>query len=187
MLHNRSVVKAQKHIAAKKKKGSSTNSKPALHANSRDAHRLQRAALRDDRVSRVITSRSKSHAPLLQRVGFFRVAASKRAPQQSFTEAEVHEMIRAYISLNRGELEDLQRKRRLGRPRATREDVLMMQEEAEEKEYRSGFWMPDMRDEGNLEKLREWEGQWAGLNVLTFVRVPREGTAVESKFPPREG
>lgn len=45
--------------------------------------------------------------------------------------------------------------------------------------------MPDMTDVKNLEKLREWGGQWIGLNVLKFVRVFEDGRIVESSFPPR--
>lgn len=42
-----------------------------------------------------------------------------------------------------------------------------------------------MTDVKNLEKLREWGGQWIGLNVIKFVRVFEDGRVVESSFPPR--
>jgi hypothetical protein len=42
-----------------------------------------------------------------------------------------------------------------------------------------------MTDLKNLEKLREWEGRWIGLNVLKFVRVFEDGRVIESNFPPR--
>lgn len=53
----KSLSKVQKHIA--KKKGKNT----ALHENSRDSLRLQRAAARDDKLTRLASAREKQNRP----------------------------------------------------------------------------------------------------------------------------
>lgn len=55
----------------------------------------------------------------------------------------------------------------------------------ESDEYNSGYWMPDMRDEKNLEQLRSWNGEWTSLGNITFVRLSRDGTIKQSSFPPK--
>ncbi len=45
--------------------------------------------------------------------------------------------------------------------------------------------MPDLQDSGTVAKLREWNGEWAALNVLTFVRVRRDGVRQAAVFPPK--
>ena len=57
--------------------------------------------------------------------------------------------------------------------------------EEEEKEFETGFWVPDLRDRENLKRLREWRGDWVGLNVVRFVRVRKDGEVVEVSWPPR--
>ncbi|EAT78116.2 hypothetical protein SNOG_14576 [Parastagonospora nodorum SN15] len=49
----------------------------------------------------------------------------------------------------------------------------------------SGFWVPDLENLENLKKLKEWNGQWAGLATLKFARISREGVKKESSFPPK--
>jgi len=56
---------------------------------------------------------------------------------------------------------------------------------AEEREYDSGFWLPDMQDEANLRILRNWNGEWTSLNTLKYVRISRDGAIRLSKFPPK--
>jgi len=55
----KSLHKVQKHIA--KKKGGSGGT--ALHENSRDAHRIQRASDREGKVSRLAAVRRKLNQP----------------------------------------------------------------------------------------------------------------------------
>ena len=55
----------------------------------------------------------------------------------------------------------------------------------EQREYNSGFWMPDMEDEHNLGLLRDWNGQWSSLSTLEYVRIARDGTKQTSSFPPK--
>jgi len=55
----------------------------------------------------------------------------------------------------------------------------------EAREYVSGFWMPDLEDAANVKLLKDWEGQWVGLNTMQFVRIAKKGVRHESSFPPK--
>lgn len=139
---------------------------------------------------------------IVQRISFFRDAAlTATAPLavaeiQGLVEKSVSlfdfsfgAMLMGYRYLTRDApvLRELQSARRPGRPSSTKEDLLGQRMETEEKEYGSGYWVPDMRDEGTLERLVEWKGEWAGLGRLKWVRVRRDGEVRGSEWPPTGG
>ncbi len=55
----------------------------------------------------------------------------------------------------------------------------------EDREYRAGFWIPDLEDEDNLNLLRGWNGEWSSLSRLKYIRLARSGVRKESSFPPK--
>lgn len=55
----------------------------------------------------------------------------------------------------------------------------------EAREYDSGFWIPHMQDEANLRILRDWNGEWTALNTFKYIRLSRDGTIRQSRFPPK--
>ncbi|KAF2743663.1 hypothetical protein M011DRAFT_430731 [Sporormia fimetaria CBS 119925] len=168
--------KVQKHVAKKKGKNA------ALHENSRDTQRLQSASLRDNRLNKLAALREKQNRRYLQRVKFFQSSTtSLPAPP---TLPEIQALIEDYLGRDDEELAQLKADRRPGRPPSTRETVLEQSRATEQGEYVSGFWIPDLGEE-NLKKLRNWDGKWAGLAQMKFVRVNKEGKRSESSFPPK--
>lgn len=172
------LAKVQKHVT--KKKGSKINS---LHENSRDAQRLRGAGARDDRVARLHAVRKKANRQWVDRVTF----VQNRLPEtlHPMEIDAVQHLILAYLARHDEELEQLKAERRSGRPRSTRQTLLEQQRELEGKEYESGFWLPNLQDEGTLMKLDGWKGDWVGLGIMRFARVDNKGTVKESQFPPR--
>ena len=83
------------------------------------------------------------------------------------------------------ELDSLKAERRRGRPPSSQEDRLRHRKEDELREYKSGFWAPDLRDEESRLRLERWNGEWAALNALTFVRIVSGGRIKPSSFPPK--
>jgi translation machinery-associated protein 16 len=57
--------------------------------------------------------------------------------------------------------------------------------DGEEKEFRSGFWVPDLLDAEGVRKLLSWPGDWSSLNTLKFVRIGKESGIRPSTFPPK--
>jgi translation machinery-associated protein 16 len=92
---------------------------------------------------------------------------------------EIQAMIEDYLGRDDEELLKLKAERRPGRPASTRQTLL------DQHQYASGFWVPDLQDEENLKKLKDWPGKWSGLATLKFARISKEGVKKESSFPPK--
>lgn len=92
-----------------------------------------------------------------------------------------------YRCINRDadELAQLQQERRKGRPPTRREEALKQRTQTEEKEFKTGFWMPDLSDKDVLLALKNWNGEWSGLSPMTFVRLTQDGVKQTSSFPPK--
>ena len=168
------------HKQIHKKKGDKIKS---LHENSRDARRLRKAGTRDDRVARLTSVREKANRTWIDRVFFFQ----ERLPETLHPMAmeEIQAIVQEYLSRNEEEVSELKAERRPGRPASTRQTLLEQQMQAEGKEFESGFWLPNLRDEETLVKLDKWKGDWVGLAVMRFVRLDKRGGEMESQFPPR--
>ncbi|KZF21833.1 hypothetical protein L228DRAFT_269287 [Xylona heveae TC161] len=173
----RSLNKVQKKISKKRGKVDS------LHENSRDTQRLLRAGMREEKIARLHAARNKNHQPHLYRVAFFQEIANQT--DKLLDVPGMQKLIERFIHRDDEELSRLKKERRPGRPSSTREDMLKQRMAQEEKEWESGFWMPDMADAINMEKLRNWNQEWASLSPMLFVRINRAGVRHESSFPPR--
>ncbi|WEW60135.1 translation machinery-associated protein 16 [Emydomyces testavorans] len=90
-----------------------------------------------------------------------------------------------YLSRHTSELSLLRQERRKGRPPVKREEALTQLEEAEAKEYSTGFWMPDLGSEDNLRRIKEWNGEWSSMSTVDFVRLSSSGNKQKSMFPPK--
>ena len=44
--------------------------------------------------------------------------------------------------------------------------------------------MPDLTIEKNVQLLERWEGEWAYLTNLTWVKIMGSGTVKPANFPP---
>lgn len=93
--------------------------------------------------------------------------------------------VEQFIARGEVKIAVLEGERRQGRPMGREEERVRTRKEEEEREFETGFWVPDLRDEENLRRLREWKGDWVGLNVVRFARVRRDGEIVVSSWPPR--
>ena len=103
---------------------------------------------------------------------------------QPLSDEKLHSLINQHLSRDDETLAELKQERRPGRPPTSKQTLLEQRLAAEQKEYEQGFWMPDMQNERNLGRLKEWKGHWVSLGQLTFVRVEKGGNVRESAFPP---
>lgn len=186
--------KVQKHIT--KKKGKNV----ALHENSRDTRRLQSAAQRDDKINRLAAVREKQNRPyctflvMVQSRCYVLIMEVLRIKSfQSYTMEhtaplsvpEIQAMIEDFLGRDDEEMATMKAQRRAGRPPSTRETLLKQNQAMEQGEYASGFWVPDLENADNLQKLKNWNGHWANLATLQFARISKEGFKRESSFPPK--
>ncbi|KAI9654895.1 MAG: hypothetical protein M1831_005264 [Alyxoria varia] len=99
--------------------------------------------------------------------------------------AQVQQLVLGYLSSQDEELDRLQSNKRPGRPPTTGETIIKQFKSAVETEFESGMWMPDLLNNANVNLLRNWNGEWASLATLKYVRVTRSGDSIESAFPPK--
>jgi translation machinery-associated protein 16 len=90
-----------------------------------------------------------------------------------------------YINRSVPEIEQLQSERRKGRPPSKREEALLQRTEVENKEFKTGFWMPDLSQEDVIKGLASWNGDWSGLSMMKFIRITKDGGKQPSAFPPK--
>lgn len=93
--------------------------------------------------------------------------------------------IARYINRSVPEIEQLQSERRKGRPPSKREEALIQRTELEDKEFKTGFWLPDLSQDDVLRTLQLWKGEWAGLGAMKFIRLTSDGGRHASSFPPK--
>lgn len=153
-------------LSLKKIKGK----KEQAHPNSRKSHQIQRAALRDERLTALSISKQKDQMKWINRYGFFKVIATTD-PNATFSEEEIRILIGTYINRHDSELETLKEERRPGRPKKSRQDLLERTKDMELMEFQGGFKVPIMDDVLNLEELRHWKGDVGGMQKIKFCLV----------------
>ncbi|KAG7419335.1 translation machinery-associated protein 16 [Fusarium sp. MPI-SDFR-AT-0072] len=157
----------------------------ALHEKSRDSMRLHKAGVRDQRIEKLAAARSKKEQPLVDRVAFFQQALrlkdrdNKGAPEID----EVQRMIHSFVHQYDEEYNETKKARRPGRPASVKEDLLKAKINILEEEYKSGFVMPNLLDNVNVNALHLWEGSWSYLTQLKWVKVNSEGQVRPTSFP----
>jgi len=150
--------KIQKHVT--KKKGANAK---ALHENSRDALRIRKAAVRDDRVARKHKIQKGANESWLNRIAWFK----EHLPDtlHPFDKAEMQAAAEEYLTHMDEEINELQ---------------------SEGREYESGLWIPNLQDEQTLVKLDAWQYDWLSLSNMEFVRIHPDGVVKEAHFPPNK-
>lgn len=175
----RALDKVQKKIA-KKRGGKPT----ALHENSRDAQRLRTAGAREDKINKLMKAAEHANQQYINRVLWVQEQLEEVdfAPRN---DEQLHEFVRGWIARQQEEMETESAAQRPGRPKSKALADIHDQIDSEEREYKIGFWFPDVRDEDSLGRLRQYKGSWGGLNNLTFVRAYSGGDIKPSSFPPK--
>ncbi|CRG88180.1 hypothetical protein PISL3812_05207 [Talaromyces islandicus] len=157
----------------------------ALHEDSRNAKLLRRAGAREDRIARVTTSAMIARQSFLDRVGHFQECLEDASEPLMVSDDDITQFIQKWIHRGDEEVKQLQGERRKGRPPSKREENLQQRFTVEEKEYRSGFWMPDITQDDVRLQLKLWNGEWSSLSSMKFIRFSEGGSKQGSAFPPK--
>lgn len=91
----------------------------------------------------------------------------------------------SFIDREDEQLAEAQQRRRPGRPPSKLEEQIKQRKDSDEREFRGGLWIPELRTQESRFKLEKWTGEWDGLNTLEFVRVVKNGEIKPSSFPPK--
>lgn len=174
----RSLHKVQKQIA--KKRGAKPS---ALHENSRDARRLRQAGAREEKLGRIMNAAARSNQKYVERVAWFQRALVDQ--EKLLNDQDVSRLVEEFIGREDEELAELKAAQRPGRPQSRAQEHITQRIENETKEFKAGFWMPEVRSKEALTKLQQWGGQWGGLNTLHFIRATKGVDIEPSSFPPK--
>ncbi|KAL2835042.1 translation machinery-associated protein 16 [Aspergillus cavernicola] len=175
----KSLSKVHKHITKKRGVGVLE----AMHENSRDAKLLRRAGIRDDRVARISATMARGRQSYVDRIIYLKEAIPEGTV--TFSDDDMSDLITRFINRSVPEIEQLQSERRKGRPPIKREEALLQRTETENKEFKTGFWIPDLGQEDVVKDLVKWNGHWSGLSNIKFIRLTKEGAKQSSTFPPK--
>lgn len=170
----KSLAKVTQKIQKKKK---------LLHPKGRKAQLLARASLRDERVNKkkLIHSMKKSEENLI--VDFFQefINSSTQLNKVVFELDDMKDLILTFINRDIEELNKLKSERRHDRPPSNKQDALENRLQHEKHVFKTGWRVPDLRDESNVKKLRLWKGGHGGLTAIKFCLVKEEGTPEDGK------
>ncbi|KAL0637793.1 translation machinery-associated protein 16 [Maublancomyces gigas] len=147
----------------------------------RDSKKLNRATLRDQKLKKLGTSRSKLKEVELVRVGYFKVETKDATVPLSTT--EVRDLVERWVHRDDAELSRMQSERRAGRPASPKEDLLKQRINRELEEFRTGFYVPDLQSWENMEWLQRWDGSVGALAQVKFVRISKDESPVEIESP----
>ncbi|KAF8423775.1 translation machinery-associated protein 16 [Tirmania nivea] len=144
-----------------------------VHPGSRDHRRLNRAAVREQRLRQTRAERKNARDGEFNRLCFIQDAVKERQ-LPVFSELGIHELITSFIHRDDDERNRLRKERRPGRPPTAKEDLLRLRLEKEEGEYRMGFQIPDLSDAENVQKFIAWDGTHGSLSLIKFTRMVKK-------------
>ncbi|KAG8993845.1 hypothetical protein FRB90_000582 [Tulasnella sp. 427] len=156
-----------------------------FHPQSRKAAQLERAHLRQHKLTNAKSKRGKVQNDRNDRFVFFHHALPPDVP--ALTLSEVHEIIKdVWLKRHDVAIAEEAATRRKGEPRSSKEDKLQAAKEAEAEEYRSGLEIPDLTDPMTVELFRRWEdGDPNYLPLLRMIKV--SGSDLEKSVIVRKG
>ncbi|KAI5842385.1 translation machinery-associated protein 16 [Morchella snyderi] len=143
----------------------------------RDSKKLSRATLRDEKLKKLGAARSKLKELELIRVGYFKV--STKDVKVPLSKQEIRDLVEKWVHRDDEELFEMHSERRPGRPTSTKEDLLKQRIDREIEEFRTGFYIPDLQDSENIERLRRWDGTVGSLAQVRFTRISKEDTLMK--------
>lgn len=154
-----------------------------IHPRSRKAAQLHRIAMRQGRMMDQKTARVLNKVcPVLDRIAWFQLRLGPDSPE--LTDFEVHDVVREFLSRHDDERAKLEAECRPGRPRPKRLDEIAMVEKLERAEYETGAGLaiPDMTNEDALSRLKQWDGQRESIDLLSLVRLCKDGRTRSVKY-----
>ncbi|KAF3940791.1 hypothetical protein ABW19_dt0210342 [Dactylella cylindrospora] len=171
----KSLRKIQSKI--NQKRGASST---ALIEDSRDARRLRKGMMRQERLSKSASTRQKALQPKVTRFQHFQQLVTSKGDTSLFTVSEILKHIEELLSKLDDDIQELAAARRSGRPRSSQEERLRFSLEREQDEFNSGYEIPDLFDKDNVEFFQGWKGDLGGLSHIKTVRITREGKILQA-------
>ncbi|KAK9704305.1 translation machinery-associated protein 16 [Basidiobolus ranarum] len=152
----------------KRKTLKTVKGKDKAHPYSRKALQINRINLRQDKLDKRKSDWLHQANPTVERYLWFRWVLDEE--QETATREQLVEFIEMYLCRNDEELAQLKALHRPGqpRPKAAREDLIMLLKKKETEEFNHGFILPDLTISKNVKFLRQWDSD---INSMTNIRT----------------
>ena len=123
-------------------------------------------------------------AQRVDRVKYFQ----ERLPEQPMNADSMVLLIHEYLARHEDEMEDLEAARKPGRQMSKKQReleklVCKENDQFDDLGRNGGLWIPDLRDEDTLAKLKLWQGHHAGLDIIKGIKVNMFGQVRELSQP----
>ncbi|ORY03433.1 hypothetical protein K493DRAFT_311700 [Basidiobolus meristosporus CBS 931.73] len=155
----------------KRKTLKTVKGKDKAHPYSRKALQINRIHLRQDKLDKRKSDWLNQANPTVERYLWFRWVLDEE--QETATREQLAEFIEMYINRNDEELEQLKAMHRPGqpRPKAAREDLIMILKKKETEEFNNGFVIPDLTIAKNVKTLRQWDSDINSIKLIRTIKI----------------
>lgn len=150
-----------------------TKSTGQMHVKGRKFKQLNRATLRDQKITTKKLKHQEQKDRELSGIEFMKDCVNEMAEQEIFLMEQMKSFIERYISRHDEELKELKDQRRPGRPPTSRQLLLEVTVENERQVYATGFRIPDLNNKETVERLKLWNGTSGGTTVMKFIHVSK--------------
>lgn len=151
-----------------------SKAKGAMHIKGRKFKQLNRATLRDkkltDKRMKTLIQKEKDNGIVFFLQKLINDDDDYKV-QQQFDLQEIKGFIEIYLSRHDEELEELISSRRPGRPLTPRHQLLEEKAKHEKHVYSTGMKVPDLTDKVTVELLKVWNGTSGALTTIKFIHV----------------
>ncbi|EGV60577.1 translation machinery-associated protein 16 [Yamadazyma tenuis] len=165
----------------KKVSKSVASSKGSVHIKGRNFKKLNRATLRD----RKLTNRKAEHLEQKQNelmiIKYIQEEVKQASDQEVFGLDSMKSYIENFLSRFDDEVEQLQGERRPGRPASARQQILEQLIQSEKSNYVSGIKVPNLSDKLTVDLLRKWNGTIGGVTAFKYINVYRDMKQIPTK------
>lgn len=149
----------------------------ALHVKGRKFKQLNRATLRDKKLSERKAKSMEHKESSMTILYFLKAAVNEDEDLQKIETFDLNQMksfIEVFISRYDDELDELKANRRAGRAPTARHMQLQQKANEERELYSTGYKIPDLSNKRTVERLRLWNGSTGGKTVMTFIHIHKD-------------
>lgn len=168
LAHN--LSKVTKNLSKSKSSGS-------MHIKGRKFKQLNRATLRDKKITtKKLKSLEQKENELASLFFLQKVINGDEDFQkfETFTLKDMKAFTELFISRYDEEIEKLRSERRPGRPQTSRHTLLEEVARHDRDIYATGFRIPDLTDKATVERLKLWNGSLGGTTIMKFVLITKD-------------
>ncbi|KAK6461415.1 translation machinery-associated protein 16 [Scheffersomyces coipomensis] len=161
-----------------------SKSSASMHVKGRKFKQLNRATLRDKKITEKKQKSLEQKTNELSILFFLQKIINEDKDFKDvevFSFTEMKSFIGLFVSRFDDELNELREERRPGRPQTSRQQNLEEKVKHESHIFDTGYYGPDLSDKETVKRLRLWNGTSGATTGMKFVRISKDMTELPTK------